>query len=229
MKKNIQNPLYEQVLKKIEGQIVSGVYRKGDLLPSEKELIESFGVSRITVRKALAILAEMGMIETSKGRGSIVLFSQEDACEQGSFAEAAQEYQRSFRASTQIRLMMEPEIARQAALKATPEQVEHLKECMKIGEKGEPYEDFHIAVAAILDNKELIAIIGQLFQLEESFSPQGLIPPERQQHTSRILEAQHERIVKAIEENDAEFAYFYMKEHTRYVAQMYEEYFRRMN
>ena len=48
-----QTPLYEQVVKMVKDQIVSGVYTKGDLLPSEKEMIDNFGVSRITVRKAL--------------------------------------------------------------------------------------------------------------------------------------------------------------------------------
>ena len=36
--------------------IVQGIYKKGDLLPSEKELIEMTGVSRITVREALRLL-----------------------------------------------------------------------------------------------------------------------------------------------------------------------------
>ena len=52
--------------------IAQGVYQKGDLLPSEKELIEMMGVSRITVRKALQILSEAGVIETRKGKGSFV-------------------------------------------------------------------------------------------------------------------------------------------------------------
>ena len=75
---NPQMPLSEQVVKTIERQIMSGVYRKGDLLPSEKELTENLGVSRITVRKALSILSEMGIMETSKGRGSVVTFSIEN-------------------------------------------------------------------------------------------------------------------------------------------------------
>ena len=48
--------LYTQVLEQVKSMIAQGVYKKGDLLPSEKELIEMMGVSRITVRKALQIL-----------------------------------------------------------------------------------------------------------------------------------------------------------------------------
>ena len=56
--------LYTQVLEQVKSMIAQGVYKKGDLLPSEKELIEMMGVSRITVRKALQILSEAGVIET---------------------------------------------------------------------------------------------------------------------------------------------------------------------
>jgi len=64
--------LYTQVLEQVKSMIAQGVYKKGDLLPSEKELIEMMGVSRITVRKALQILSEAGIIETRKGKGSFV-------------------------------------------------------------------------------------------------------------------------------------------------------------
>ena len=64
--------LYTQVLEQVKSMIAQGVHKKGDLLPSEKELIEMMGVSRITVRKALQILSEAGVIETRKGKGSFV-------------------------------------------------------------------------------------------------------------------------------------------------------------
>ena len=80
-----QTPLYEQVVKMVKDQIVSGVYTKGDLLPSEKEMIDNFGVSRITVRKALSILSDMGYIRTEKGRGSEVILDVEDLLSRGKF------------------------------------------------------------------------------------------------------------------------------------------------
>ena len=48
--------LYEQVVERINTMIAQGIYQKGDLLPSEKELMEMMGVSRITVREALRLL-----------------------------------------------------------------------------------------------------------------------------------------------------------------------------
>ena len=65
--------LYEQVVERVRGMIEQGIYKKGDLLPSEKELMEMMGVSRITVREAMRLLSEAGVIHTIKGKGSFVL------------------------------------------------------------------------------------------------------------------------------------------------------------
>ena len=67
------NPLYEQVFNRIKDSVRSGEYKKGDLIPSEKELMELMGVSRVTVRQALKMLSDSGIIETRKGKGSNLL------------------------------------------------------------------------------------------------------------------------------------------------------------
>lgn len=54
-------------------QIDEGVYKAGDLLPFEKELIDSYELSRDTVRKALSLLENEGYINKVKGKGSVVL------------------------------------------------------------------------------------------------------------------------------------------------------------
>ena len=125
---NQKKVLYKQIVKELEKRIIAGIYQKGELLPSEKELIESFGVSRITIRKALSILADMGFIQTVQGKGSEVLFSTEGQKNMDEFSEAIAEYRENFMSSTQIRLMLEPEVARQVALTATDEQIEQYSE-----------------------------------------------------------------------------------------------------
>ena len=104
--------LYTQVLEQVKSMIAQGVYKKGDLLPSEKELIEMMGVSRITVRKALQILSEAGVIETRKGKGSFVAV---DASELAPASMDLKKYCESFVQATRARLLLEPAIARQAA------------------------------------------------------------------------------------------------------------------
>ena len=46
-------PLYKQIVRALSDSIANGTYRPGDKLPTETELIEQFGVSRITVRSAI--------------------------------------------------------------------------------------------------------------------------------------------------------------------------------
>lgn len=66
-------PLYYQLYSVLKERIVDGTYRVGETLPSESEMIQEFGVSRITVRRALTDLENDGYIEKRKGKGSIVL------------------------------------------------------------------------------------------------------------------------------------------------------------
>ena len=61
----------DEVFEQIKGMIVSGNWKPGDKLPSEKELTELFGVSRVTIREALKKLASYNIIETSQGRGEL--------------------------------------------------------------------------------------------------------------------------------------------------------------
>lgn len=65
-------PLYYQVMQILLQQIESGQLAPGDTLPGEKELQELFGVSRITIRRALSELASEGYVSRHSGRGTFV-------------------------------------------------------------------------------------------------------------------------------------------------------------
>jgi GntR family transcriptional regulator len=65
-------PLFAQVRNQLRAEILDGTLRSGSQLPSESELIARFGVSRITVRRALAELQTSGLISTVSGKGSFV-------------------------------------------------------------------------------------------------------------------------------------------------------------
>ncbi|WP_205407561.1 GntR family transcriptional regulator [Collinsella phocaeensis] len=66
-------PLYYQLYSVLKERIIDGVYAVGSILPSESDMIQEFGVSRITIRRALADLENDGYIEKRKGKGSLVL------------------------------------------------------------------------------------------------------------------------------------------------------------
>lgn len=222
-----QMPLYEQVLRDLKGKIVSGSYKKGELLPSEKELIATYGVSRITIRKTLSLLADMGFIETNQGKGSTVLFALDKIREDRNFAKAAEEYYRDFAGAAQIRLMLEPEMAKMAAETATKEQIQYLGECLKEDKSSDDKmrSSFHKGIAYILGNNMLNEIIDRLCKLEEGGGALGIILPENQKEVAKVVEEQHQKIYDAIRSKNGEFAYFYMKEHTLYMSRLYEEYY----
>lgn len=62
----------EQVLFQLKRMLIDGEWEPGSKIPSENELAELFGVSRITVRQALQKLNALGLIETKLGDGSYV-------------------------------------------------------------------------------------------------------------------------------------------------------------
>jgi len=65
-------PIYRRISDRLAERIRSGEWSPGRQFPSERELAEKFGASRMTVRQALRVLAEQGLIETRTGRGSFV-------------------------------------------------------------------------------------------------------------------------------------------------------------
>ncbi len=68
--KNI--PRHQKLYEVLRKHISDGLYREGDLLPSENELCHLFGMTRPTVRQALSTLANDGYIKKHQGKGSIV-------------------------------------------------------------------------------------------------------------------------------------------------------------
>lgn len=65
-------PLYRQLYQRLRARIDVGEDAPGDALPTEAALMETYGVSRITVRAALDQLVRDGLIERQRGRGTFV-------------------------------------------------------------------------------------------------------------------------------------------------------------
>src|ERR1044072_1204418 len=65
-------PLYYQVQHTISQRISRGEYAPGSQLPSETELSRELGVSRVTVREALRVLAQENLLVKTQGRGTFV-------------------------------------------------------------------------------------------------------------------------------------------------------------
>lgn len=65
-------PLYVQLMNEVEKSIKNGEYKPGDKLLTESEMAKKYGVSLITVRKAIGSLMEQGLVIRKQGKGTFV-------------------------------------------------------------------------------------------------------------------------------------------------------------
>ncbi|MCB9452901.1 MAG: GntR family transcriptional regulator [Anaerolineaceae bacterium] len=70
--RNSAIPIYRQLYLILRSQIEANEYRADDILPTEEQLAEQYAVSRVTIRKALQILVDDGLIVRQAGKGTFV-------------------------------------------------------------------------------------------------------------------------------------------------------------
>lgn len=70
--KNSVIPIYYQLAKLLEGQILGGELKPGEALPTESEISTRFEISRMTVRRAISELISAGMVYAQQGKGTFV-------------------------------------------------------------------------------------------------------------------------------------------------------------
>lgn len=236
MTKIVSQKLYEQVFESIKDMIRVGSFKQGDFLPSENELAEMMGVSRVTVRQALKQLSEAGIIQTRKGKGSIVAVDWKGILEQGELHDQAEQYQNTFVMSTRARRIIEPGIARQAALTATEEDIRRMKAALEY--RGEELElapamgetmgpaDFHTCMWQSLHNPALMEVWKQLAVTSAQPDKLPLTSPVRREKQKECAQQQHRDILEAIRRHDEEYAYFYMLVHCDWIQETYGQYFK---
>lgn len=233
LQKVVGTKLYEQVVEQIKDMVARGAYGKGDLLPSEKELMELTGVSRITVREALKTLAEVGIIETHKGKGSVVIIDSGELASATVDALTREQCRETFLWCCNARLLIEPEVARHAAIMASDADVAELEKCLfdrisktKTTNTEAAFVGFHRCLFDITGNPVLIGLFDRINEIENGvlFST-PLMRPEQQTSVSAQLNRQHSKVFEAVKNHDGEFAYFYMKEHMTYLSGAYADYF----
>ena len=72
LKQDTATPLYVQLMEEIEKNIKNGIYKPGDRIMTESEMAREYGVSLITVRKAVGSLIEKGLVIRRQGKGTFV-------------------------------------------------------------------------------------------------------------------------------------------------------------
>ncbi|WP_230293095.1 GntR family transcriptional regulator [Croceicoccus sp. Ery5] len=72
-KVNGEDPLYVQIARKLKAEMMDGLYPVGSQMPTENELCDRFSVSRYTVRGAIGMLRDEGLVAARRGAGTTVL------------------------------------------------------------------------------------------------------------------------------------------------------------
>lgn len=191
-----------------------------DRLPAERELADILGVSRGDLRKALAKLEENGELWRHVGKGTFV--GARPVADIASIAEVAG--QTSPAEVMRARLVIEPELAREAALHATTGDLEAMRLCALGGRRAESwrqYEDWdnrlHRAVAEASKNALLLAVFDTMNAVRRTvvwgrLRNERTLPPG--DHHSF---ADHDAIIAAIEERNLAGAATAMRDHLRRV------------
>jgi DNA-binding FadR family transcriptional regulator len=189
-------------------------------LPPERELCELLGVSRGELRKALAIMEADGQLWRQVGKGTFVGARPEEE----STDLAAVAGRSNPRAVMRSRLMVEPEIAREAALSATAEEIAAMRRVLARSRAAETWRHYesldnrlHRLIAEATHNNVVLALFDMLNAVRRTvvwgrLRPRSVKPPA--DHHSFV---EHEAIVAAIAERDREGAARAMRLHLRSV------------
>ncbi len=118
----------DQIIEQIRNAILSGRFKPGDKVASEKELMSEFGVSKATLREALRVLEGMGLVEIRKGIAGGVFIAEVDMKTTIHGIINFLHFKTvSIKDITMIRYLLEPPVAQIAASRIQPEDVVKLE------------------------------------------------------------------------------------------------------
>ncbi len=197
--------IHEEVFSQIRELIKEGRFKAGDQLPSERELAETFRVSRTSVREALRALESQGLIVSRTGMGNFVADLPVESLV-GPLARLLIDEKKALADVFEMRKLIEPHIAALAAARATARDVAQLKrtvakqiQAVSRGETGVDADaELHLSIGRATQNQALQKLVSGLMELLSPSREESLQTPERRQAS---IDA-HRRIIHAIEKHD---------------------------
>jgi GntR family transcriptional repressor for pyruvate dehydrogenase complex len=172
--------VYEDIVQQIHSLIQKEKLKQGDQLPTERELVDTFKVSRASVREAIRYLESMKLLRSRQGDGTYVIASSEEALVQP-LATALFLEKDNLMDIFAIRKFIEPQVAQLAAEKATPSEIRTLEKILEHQAKDisdgvkftKTDSEFHNLLTQIAKNRVLkrliFAILDLLAQTREKF------------------------------------------------------------
>jgi DNA-binding FadR family transcriptional regulator len=208
------------VVTQLRGYLAQGRFGLNRRLPAERDLSRQLGVSRASLRKALAVLEAEGQIWRHVGRGTFV-----GARPAGDVDGVPSISARTNPAEVmEARLAIEPELARLAALNATPADLDEMVHCMRQSRAAREWRIYetwdtrlHRTIAQATGNALLLSMFDGLNAVRRAVAWGRLRTYDLTPAVDHHSFAEHAAIVAAIEDRDRSAAALRMREHLQTV------------
>jgi len=215
-----RSPLYQEIAQRLRELIVSGDLHPGDRMPAERQLAEMLGVSRTSIRQALAALQAVGLVDIRHGDG--VYVRKEPNTLRPEVNAQLQTSGGVLVGVMEVREALEVQIARLAAARRTEADLDALRDAVstmeQAGEDGDDPsasdEQFHAALAEAAGNAMLVDLMRQIAE------PIGLTRRASLARRGQVnrSSAGHRRIIDAVAAGDEDAAMTAMRAHLQAVA-----------
>jgi GntR family transcriptional regulator, sialic acid-inducible nan operon repressor len=205
----IRRKLSDEVFARLKRMITSGDLRPGNDMPSERELMERFGVGRPAIREAMQALASMGLVAISHGeRAKVLELTAQSILRQvdGAAKIMLSSSKDSLEHLKSARIFFERGMVREAAERATDTDIERLRLILTrqrelLGNAEgfiEADMEFHSSIATISGNPIYAAVSGAMLGWLKEYHTEMLIWTGKEKFTL----AEHEKIIERIATHD---------------------------
>lgn len=209
----------------LQAFIDKGEYAPGDRLPAERQLTDSLGISRTSLRKGLDALERKGTIWRHVGKGTFVSGNENNSTNNKLANVDKLTLQITPVQMMRARFALEPAIAREAAANASYEAVQQIRDAHNravTANSWEDYEqcdhDFHRTVAESTGNVMLSSLYDHLSQVQRTVTWHQVVRDTERPSKGHKSFAQHDLILNAIIARDPVAAHLAMREHLNSVS-----------
>lgn len=219
--------LKESILADLKTKILTGYYKTGEKLPTERKLAEEYGTSRMPVHEAIAELVKLGVAKAYPGSGTVITSSGNTLG--GNLGDDMEDIHPILAESIKLRKLIEAEAARQAAINRTNEDIKNIQNTLfssineirklKVNEDNSFFEadiNFHKAIAEAAHNEFFIRCMNAI---PNTLAVHQFISLKNTEPRDEVV-SYHTQIYESILDGNGEKAYMTMYNHLNRVEKL---------
>lgn len=219
----VRSPVYVQVAEQLREAILAGELAAGEPLPTERDLAESFGVSRTSIREALRALQAQGLITGGGSPVRPVVAAELNEPAREALVNLFRLHRVRLADLVDLRCLLEAAAVRAAAEQREPELLAEARQALADMDGGrvgvEEFDEadvrFHVALARASGNEAIHLVMSALRVAAARYLLDALRSRQDPAPTLRRLARQHEAILAAVEQGDGGTAARLVEKHIR--------------